>query len=205
MRSAVCCLVPWLLLLATTATDAEGQFPWVPGGLAVGDEGDSTLIAAYATTRRATSDAKPGPPVFPGAVPDADSAIYVFWQEPADTGDSSISGYVVEVSTNAGTNWTDLAFTVNTKYKTPGTRTRHHPALPDVGVQCRRTRPAIESRLHNNRRNPCEETRTPDQPRGDSARDERDPSDMGGAGGHRVQRDHRLPDRSVERPRRELV
>ena len=63
------------------------------------------------------------------ATADGDSAIDLAWAPPADTGSSAVTGYLVEVSSDAGSNWHDLAFTDATRYKHRGLgpgSTRHY-------------------------------------------------------------------------------
>ena len=78
---------------------------------------------------RGTTAAAAGAPSAPGnlvAAPDGDSAIDLSWNAPADTGTSAVTGYQVEVSSDAGSSWTDLeknTGTTDTKY-------RHSPLKP---------------------------------------------------------------------------
>ena len=128
MRGAVRSLAPGLLLLAATAVGAAGTPAAPPHEHVARDEGDSWIIS-HATMPMTPEDPEPGPPRYPSARAYGDSAILVSWQQPADTGGSAISGYVVEVSTDAGVQWRDLAFTVNHGYRhsglSPGS-TRHY-------------------------------------------------------------------------------
>ena len=55
-----------------------------------------------------TRNPQPGPPRNLTATAAGATAINLAWELPTDTGTSSITGYKIEVSTNAGTSWSDL-------------------------------------------------------------------------------------------------
>ena len=96
---------------------------------------------AQTTTSGSSGPRRPGAPGNLSAVPEADSVIALSWTEPSDTGTSAVTGYQVEVSSDAGANWTDLEATgrTDTKYRhrglPPGT-TRHYrvSAMNDAGT-----------------------------------------------------------------------
>ena len=73
---------------------------------------------ANATTDAVNATA-PGAPTSLSAAPDGRTAIDLSWTAPSDNGGATISGYKIEVSTNAGTSWTDLVA------NTGGTGTTH--------------------------------------------------------------------------------
>ncbi len=78
---------------------------------------------ANATTDAATA---PGVPTALSATADGRTAIDLSWTAPADNGGADITGYKIEVSTNAGTSWTDLVT------NTGGTGTTYtHSGLAD--------------------------------------------------------------------------
>ena len=64
----------------------------------------SPSAVANATT---TEDRTPARPTNLRAMADGDSAIHLSWTAPTDTGTSAISGYRIEVSSNAGQSWND--------------------------------------------------------------------------------------------------
>lgn len=80
-------------------------------------EGDAVEITAR------TRDPKPGPPRNLTARADGSTAIDLSWTVPADTGTSAVTGYRIEVSTNAGSSWSDL----ETDTKSTGTTYEHKP------------------------------------------------------------------------------
>ena len=95
---------------------------------------------AHATT----SMVRPGLPGAPGnlvAAADGSTVIDLSWNAPADTGTSAVTGYQVEVSSDAGSSWTDLeenTGTTDTKYRHTGlapSTTRHYrvSAINEIG------------------------------------------------------------------------
>ena len=74
----------------------------------------------------------PGMPTGLGATASGDSAIDLAWTAPSDAGTSGVTGYRIEVSSDAGANWDDLEANTNstaTAYKHKGLRrgtTRHY-------------------------------------------------------------------------------
>ena len=80
-------------------------------------EGDAAEITAR------TRDPKPGPPRNLTARADGSTAIDLSWTVPADTGTSAVTGYRIEMSTNAGSSWSDL----ETDTKSTGTTYEHRP------------------------------------------------------------------------------
>ena len=85
---------------------------------------------ATATTKR--EGQVPDPPTSLTATTDGATAIDLEWTEPTDTGSSAITGYKIEVSTDAGSNWNDLVSNTTstaTEYKHSGLQagdTRHY-------------------------------------------------------------------------------
>ena len=85
--------------------------------------------------------ALPGPPTDLDATATGPDAIRVSWSAPTDTGNSSITGYRIEVSSDAGANWSDLvadsgtAATAHRHTGLPASATRHYrvSALNTVG------------------------------------------------------------------------
>ena len=65
------------------------------------------LVLLLATVGSAGAQV-PGAPTDLTATADGDTAIVLSWTEPADTGGSAITGYQIEVSSDAGENWADL-------------------------------------------------------------------------------------------------
>ena len=95
---------------------------------------DATTDGGEATT--------PGAPGNLVATATKGAVIYLSWSAPTDMGTSAITGYRVEVSSDAGDNWTDLESntgTTNTKYRHAGLAlgtTRHYrvSAINEVGT-----------------------------------------------------------------------
>ena len=85
--------------------------------------------------------ALPGPPTNLDATASGPAAIDLSWSAPTDTGNSSITGYRIEVSSDAGANWSDLVAdsgTADTAHRhtgLPASATRHYriSALNSVG------------------------------------------------------------------------
>ena len=65
------------------------------------------LVLLLATVGSAGAQV-PGAPTNLTATADGDTAIVLSWTAPANTGGSAITGYQIEVSSDAGENWTDL-------------------------------------------------------------------------------------------------
>ena len=128
----------WADLVANTGTTAT---TYAHTGLAAGTERHYRVSAintagagtasnvAGATTSAAGA---PGAPTVLTATADGKMAIDLAWTAPADNGGSAISGYRIEVSSDGGSNWTDLVSdtaSTATSYEhtnlDPGT-TRHY-------------------------------------------------------------------------------
>ena len=142
------------------------------------------------------------------ATADADTAIDLAWNVPTNTGSSPITGYRIQVSTDGGSAWSDLeantGSTANTYKHTglpPGT-TRHYQG---VGNQRRGHEPAVECRPCHNPGHRGDAARGAEEPHGDGGRGFGDRSVVDGADGLWEQRDHRVPDRMVERRQPAMV
>ena len=83
--------------------------------------------SASATTEPAEGN-PPGVPTGLTATADGDSAIDLSWAAPSDTGTSAINGYGIEVSIDAGTNWSELV--ANTRKQT----TTYRHTLATTGI-----------------------------------------------------------------------
>ena len=72
---------------------------------------NGTGAGAPSNVARATTGVAvgaPGPPTNLGATASGDTAIDLSWTAPSDTGTSAVSGYRIEVSSDAGASWTNL-------------------------------------------------------------------------------------------------
>ena len=85
---------------------------------AINSTGEGTITGVSGQTKR--EGEVPDAPTELTAEPDGTTAIDLDWDAPADTGSSAITGYRIEVSTDEGTNWTDLVTTTNTFYEHSG-------------------------------------------------------------------------------------
>ena len=102
--------------------------------------GPPSNVASATTTP--TNATVPGAPSSLTATNDGQTTINLSWTAPADDGDSRISGYKIEISTDGRTNWSDLianTLSSSTRYSdtgvSPGT-TRHYrvSAINAVGT-----------------------------------------------------------------------
>ena len=118
-----------VLRSSSTGSEADTASEYVHDGLepdetwhylvsAINSTGEGTITGTSATTKR--EGEVPGAPTELTAEPDGNTAIDLDWDAPADTGSSAITGYRIEVSTDEGTNWTNLVTTTNTFYEHSG-------------------------------------------------------------------------------------
>ena len=82
------------------------------------------LVVLLAAAGSAAGQTVPGPPRNLTAAADGETAIDLSWTAPASAGSATISGYRIEVSVNAGTDWTDLVANTNST-----TTTHKHSGL----------------------------------------------------------------------------
>ena len=102
----------WSDLVADTAsTDTT----YAHTGLSAGDTRiyrvsaiNSASTGAASGTAGATTPTPPGAPTGLSATADGPNQINLSWNRPADTGGAAITGYRIEVSSNAGMTWSDL-------------------------------------------------------------------------------------------------
>ena len=85
---------------------------------AINSTGEGTITGVSGQTKR--EGEVPGAPTELTAEADGNTAIDLDWDAPADPGSSAITGYRIEVSTDGGSNWTDLVTTTNTFYEHSG-------------------------------------------------------------------------------------
>ena len=128
----------WADLVANTGTTAT---TYAHTGLAAGTERHyrvsaintaGTGSASNVVSATTSAAGAPGAPTGLTATADGKMAIDLAWTAPADNGGSAISGYRIEVSSDGGSNWTDLVSdtaSTATSYEhtnlDPGT-TRHY-------------------------------------------------------------------------------
>ena len=104
----------WADLVANTGTTAT---TYAHTGLAAGTERHyrvsaintaGTGSASNVVSATTSAAGAPGAPTDLTATADGRTAIDLAWTAPADNGGSAISGYRIEVSSDGGSNWTDL-------------------------------------------------------------------------------------------------
>ena len=91
----------------------------------------------------------PGAPTGLVATASGTTRIDLSWTTPASTGGSAITGYKIEVSSDGGTNWTDLvanSSSTTTTYTPHRAHRRRHPPLPGLGHQHGRHRRHLDQR-----------------------------------------------------------
>ena len=84
-----------------TGPDTGHSYQWPPSGLSWSSETSVTL-------RLRLAPEEPGKPTNLMAEADGGTRITLSWDAPADDGGSAITGYRIEVSDDAGSNWDDL-------------------------------------------------------------------------------------------------
>ena len=124
------------LLLASPvdSLDAVRVFYDDRGADALRDLAGNRAFGFDMSIRNVTGEARTGVPGEPRnltAVADGPTAINLEWDEPSSNGGRSITGYLVEVSTDAGATWSDLVRirTTDTSYSDTGLSggvTRHY-------------------------------------------------------------------------------
>ena len=94
--------------ISLTAPSADGTYYYGACVDATTDESDTqNNCSASVAVTVGTSSSAPGAPTELTATADGQTEIDLSWTAPSDDGDSSISGYQIEVSDN-GSNWSDL-------------------------------------------------------------------------------------------------
>ena len=114
--------------------------------------GKTAMVSVVVTDNDAVAMTVPGRPTNLRARASGQT-IGLTWNAPSSDGGSSITGYRIEVSTDNGNSWSDLATTgANThSYGPCRPLRRHNPPLPRLRRQCRGRWQPLERRQHHHR------------------------------------------------------